>query len=128
RWPTCGGSKLQPKSAISMAEDYLDSVKQEGRAPLDEGIPLRVPGSAQLRDGPAKVHARAKGGAAGEEIDGRDVLDELVLLGPPLEPGRVLRAGVHDAGGAEPHGREGARVGDVDLDALAARSLVLVPG
>src|SRR5262245_25886546 len=109
-----------------MATDYLDSVQQERGAPLHEGIPLRLPGSAELGHGGARLHAGAEGRAAGEQIDGGDVLDELVLLGPPAEAGRVLRAGVHDAGGAEPDGRERSRVGDVDLDSLAPRPPVLV--
>src|SRR5207245_3639914 len=108
--------------------DYLDSVEQEGRAPLHELVALQVPRRAQLGRGPSRLDPGAEGGAPGEQVDGRQVLDELVLVGPPAEAGRVLRARVHDACGAEADRLQRPRVGDVDLYALAAGSAVLVPG
>src|SRR5438128_2294258 len=119
RWPTCGGSKLPPNSAISMAPDYLDSVEEEGRAALHELVALQVPCRAQLGRGPSRLDPGAEGRAPGEQVDRRKVLDELVLLGPPAEAGGVLRARVHDACGAEADRLQRLGVGDVDLHALA---------
>src|SRR5438132_7155240 len=128
RCPTWGGSKLPPKSAISMSGDYLVSVEEEGRAPALEIGALRIPGSAQLADRAAGFDARPEFAASGEQVDGWDLLDELVLLGAPAEARWILRAGVDDARHAGAHWLELARIGDVELHAAAARAGVLVPG
>src|SRR5436853_352265 len=66
--------------------------------------------------------------AAGEQVDGRLVLDELVSFRPPAELRRVLCARVHDGRDSELDGVQPARVRDVDLHAVAALPLVFVPG
>src|SRR5438067_4323708 len=117
----CGGSKLPPKSAIS-------GIEQEPLALARERGPVRLPQGAELGDGGPLLRLRPERRAAGEQVDGRLVLDELVLLGPPAELRWILRARVHDGGDTEPDGVQPARVGDVDLHAVAALPLVLVPG
>src|SRR5689334_17664037 len=104
-----------------MRADYLDSIQQERRAALHELVPLAAPRSAEVGDRFAGVDAGAERGAARQQIDRGDVLDELVFLGPPAEARRVLRPGVHDAGDAQPDRLEGARIGEVDLHAVATR-------
>src|SRR5437588_3024385 len=117
----CGGSKLPPKRATSGIEEKPQTIPREGFA-------LRVPESTELRHGCALIGPGPERGAAGEQIDGRFVVDELVLLRPPAELRRILRPGVDDGGDAEADGIEAARILDVDLHAVAALPLVLVPG
>src|SRR5438309_4561263 len=90
-------------------------------------LPLLLPRVAQRRDARALLDRMAEARGAGQEIDGRLVLDELVLFGAPLELFGRLRAGVNDAGDAEPHRRQRARLGEVDLHAVTALLRVLVP-
>src|SRR5207237_6533265 len=85
------------------------------------------PAGATVGHRAARLDALAEARASGEQIDGGDVLDELVPILAPLEPRRILCARVHDARDAQPHRRQCAGVADVDLHAVAARSLVLVP-
>src|SRR3989441_4311384 len=94
RCPTCGGSKLPPKRAISGIEEKPQPIPREG-------VALRVPESAELRRRCALVGPGPERGAAGEQIDGRFVVDELVLLRTPAELRRILGAGVDDGGNAE---------------------------
>src|SRR6266446_10117244 len=119
--PTWGGSKLPPNSAIScIEEEPLPIARERG--------PLRLPGRADLRDGCALLHHGAEDGAAGEQIDRRLVLDELVLLGAPAELFRVLGARMHHRRHAQADGIEAPRVGQVDLNAVAPLAFVFVPG
>src|SRR5690349_9849146 len=122
RWPRWGGSKLPPKSAIS------SGIEQKPRALLQEGRALRVPERAELVDSPALLRLLAERLVAGEQVDGRLVLDELVLLGAPAELRRILRPRMDDGRDAQAHRVHAARVAQVDLDALAALAAVLVPG
>src|SRR5437667_75553 len=94
RCPTCGGSKLPPKRAISGIEEKPQPIPREG-------VALRVPESAELRRRCALVGPGPERGAAGEQIDGRFVVDELVLLRTPAELRRILGAGVDDGGNAQ---------------------------
>src|SRR4051812_28390130 len=122
RCPRCGGSKLPPKSAIS------SGIEQEPRTLLHEGGALAVPERAELRDALALLRLLAERLVAGEQIDGRLVLDELVPLRAPAELRRILRPRVHDGGDAQAHRVHSPRIGHVDLHALAALAAVLVPG
>src|SRR2546423_12133133 len=116
----CGGSKLPPKRAISGIEEKPQTIPREGFA-------LRVPESTELRRRCALVGPGPERGAAGEQIDGRFVVDELVLLRTPAELRRILGAGMADGGNAEPDGVEATRILDVDLHAVAAPPHGLVP-
>src|SRR5258708_3979379 len=89
---------------------------------------LAGPGGAELRDTGSLVYLRAEVRASGQEIDGGRVLDALVLLGGPAERHGVLRARMPEAGEPEPDRVEAARIGEMDLHAVAARARVLVPG
>src|SRR5205085_12496029 len=111
-----------------MVRDYLVSVEEERRAAAFEVDPLRVPRGAQLGDRPPRLHPRPESGAPSEQIDRRDVLDELVLLGAPAEPRRILRAGVHDTGDAGADRLEGPRIPHLKLHPVATRAGVLAPG
>src|SRR5437764_8358675 len=121
RCPTCGGSKLPPKRAIS-------GIEEEPLAVAREGVALGVPQSAEARDRRALVRFGAECRTARQQIDGGLVVHELVLFGAPAELPGVLRARVHDRRDAEAEGVDPARIGDVDLHSLAAAAFVFVPG
>src|SRR5881275_2121875 len=106
----------------------MGSVQQIRSALAYEILALGVPRVAQVGHALPVLDAPAEGIASGEEIDCGNGLDEFVLLRPPGELRRILRAGVHDARHAEPNRQQGATIGDVDLHAVAARPAVLVPG
>src|SRR3989442_7086812 len=88
KWPTCGGSKLPPKSAIS-------GIEQEPLALARERRPLRLPEGAELVDRCPLLRVRPERRAAGEQVDGRLFLDELVPFRPPAELRRGLCAPLH---------------------------------
>src|SRR4051812_44658014 len=122
RWPTCGGSKLPPKSAIS------SGIEQHRRALFQVFRALAVPEGAEIAHGRALLDRRAKTRVARQQIDRGLVVDKLVFFRAPAKLRGILRPCMDDAGDAEAHRVEPARIDEVHLHAVAARFRVLVPG
>src|SRR5260221_4086394 len=106
---------------------FFSSRRRHTRSLCDWSSDVCSSDLAELRDGGALLHRAAERVAAREQINSRLVVDELVLLRAPMKLRRRLRPRMHDAGDAQPHGIERARIVEVDLHAVTAQPGVLVP-
>src|SRR3990170_3714874 len=107
---------------------HLSRIVQEVPGPSLREFPL-LSGPLRREVAPPQpgLHRFPLPGRAAQEVEGGNLLHELVGIGPPPETAGVLTAGRGDAGDAGTEGAEFLPVDD-DLDAVAALSRVLVPG
>ena len=128
--PVAVAGESDPHAAPARGRAYLTR-RSAGKAPAGARTPA-PPGGARATSSDERrprLDRLALARRAAEEVEGGHARHELVRLGAPREPRRAPAARAWSTRGEPgPERAEALRVGDVELDAVAADAGVLVPG